>query len=336
MPLLSLIIPVHNVEKYIARCLDSIYALPMAIEQFEVLCIDDCSPDNSVAIIQEYQKRFSNLHIFHHKYNSRQGAARNTGIRHAKGNYCIFVDADDTLPQYDVIKQLMYMQNNDIELLLGKANIIASNGTVSAWGNSPTQESAIMRGPEIFIDENIHKIAYGVVWLAIYKMELVRRTQPFLENAQYEDTDWTLACAYNAKRLQFIPIILYNYHINAGTTTTTKSIKSLIERIKQSLRIYYWGLATEDLHDEVMIAVEDYVTWNLRGLSGIIKYSFNERRIFYTSFSKEEFRIIANLKGGNYTKLLVKYPSVSQFALVLLRPLYLLCSMCKKCQKRHT
>ena len=326
---LSFILPVYNVEKYIARCLDSIYALPIGIEQFEVICIDDCSTDNSIAVIKEYQLRYANLHLLHHKSNARQGAARNTGIRYAKGVYCMFVDADDTLPQFDVIKLMMYMQKNDIELLLGKANVIANNGNISIWGHPPAHESAILRGPEIFINEDIHRIAFGVVWFAIYKMELVRRTRPFLENVQYEDTDWTLPCAYTARRLQYMPIILYNYHINSDTTTTTKSLQSLIERTKQSLRIYEWGLSTSDLHNEIMIAVEDYGTWNLRGLSGIIKYSFKERRIFYTSFSKSEFRTIAKWKGGNYTKLLVRFPIASQIVLILLRPIYVLCKLLK-------
>lgn len=334
--MLSFIIPVYNVEKYIGRCLDSIYALPIKLEQFEVLCINDCSPDKSISIIEEYRSKYFNLRILHHEYNARQGTARNTGIRYAQGKYCMFVDADDSLPQFDVTKHLIYMQNNDIELLLGKANVIAPDGSLSVWGNPPVQESAIMRGPAIFINEDIHKIAFGVVWLAIYKIDLVRRTQPFLENVQYEDTDWTLPCAYMAKSLQYVPIVLYNYHINSATTTTTKSIRTLVERTKQSLRIYNWGLTTVDLHDEVMAAVEDYGTWNLLGLSSLIKFGFKERRVFYSSFSDQELHTISLWKGGNYTKLYVRYPIVSQIALLLLHPLYKLYTLGKMIVRRYS
>ena len=327
---LSIIIPVYNVEKYIARCLDSIYALPMKAEQFEVLCIDDCSPDNSCAIIEEYQKRYTNLRFIHHKENLRQGGARNTGIREARGEYCMFVDADDSLPQFDVLALIDYMRKNDLELLLGRSNVIGVDGSITKWGRSPEAESAIMPGSDIYVDEFIHKVAFGVVWMGIYKTELVRRTPPFLEKVQYEDTDWTLRCAYEAKRLQYKPIVIYNYHNNPGTTTTTRSIKKLIERIKQSLRIYEWALTTVDRHDEVVFAAEDYGTSNLNGIAALIKCSYKERRDFYKSFSKNELLMIANWNGGNYTKLYVKYPVISQILLYVLHPVYKVYKLLKK------
>lgn len=330
MPLISFILPVYNVEKYITRCLDSIYALSLEIEQFEVLCIDDCSTDTSVLIIEAYQQRYNNLRLIKHKQNARQGAARNTGIRNAQGQYCMLVDADDSMPLVDILSHVQYMQQHNLELLLGKANVIGCNGEITQWGNSPVEESRIMKGPEIFIEEYIHKVAFGVVWLGIYKMELVKRISPFLENIQYEDTDWTLRCAYEAQLLQYRPIVLYNYHNNPATTTTTKSIRSLIERTKQSLRIYEWAQTTTHLKDAVVFAAEDYGTWNLRGISSLIKYSFLERRVFYKSFTQTEFEIITKWEGGNYTKLLLRFPFLSQLILIILHPCYRIFKMIKK------
>ena len=330
MRLVSFIIPVYNVDKYIARCLDSIYALPMKVEQFEVLCIDDCSPDGSCEIIEEYQKRYANLRLIRHKENLRQGGARNTGIREAKGEYCMFVDADDTLPQFDVLTHIDYMRKNELELLLGRANVIGADGSITKWGNSPDVESPIMPGPDIYIDEYIHQIAFGTVWMAIYKTELVRRIPPFLEKVQYEDTDWTLRCAYEAKRLQYKPIELYYYHNNPGSTTTAQSIGKLIERTKQSLRIYEWALTTKERHDEVVFVVEDYGTWNLRGLSSLPTFSNGERKKFYASLTRQQLRTIAGWNGGNYTKMYVKYPIMSKILLCALHPIYMLYKGLKK------
>lgn len=324
-PLISFIIPVYNVEKYISRCLDSIYALKMGLEQFEILCIDDCSPDKSVSIIEDYRKKHNNLHLIRHYKNGRQGAARNTGIRNAKGEYCMFVDADDSLPTINnIIDIVSYMKEYDIELLLGKANVIRSNGEITTWGHPPINESIIMEGHEIFINEEIHRIAFGVVWLGIYKTDLIRRIPPFLENIQYEDTDWTLRCAYEARLLQYKPIVLYNYYNNPSTTTTTKSINSLIARIKQSLRLYDWALTTSKLHNEVMIAIENYGTWNLRGLDALITFNKKERKLFYKSFTFEELKKIANWKGSsiNHTIFFVKFPILSQILLYILHPIY--------------
>lgn len=328
--IVSFIIPVYNVEKYITRCLDSIYALSLKEEQFEVLCVDDCSPDGSAAIIEDYQKQHPNLQLIRHEKNGRQGAARNTGIRHAKGEYCMFVDADDSLPQMDILEPVKYMREHDLELLLGKANVIAADGTISKWGQAPDEESSIMPGPDVYVDEYIHKVGFGVVWLGIYKTELVKRVPPFLENVQYEDTDWTLRCAYEAKRLQYKPIVTYSYHNNPETTTTSKSIKKLIERTKQALRIYKWALTTEERHDEVVFAVEDYGTWNLRGIATLVKYGYAERRSFYKSFTRQDLRTISHWWGGNYTKLYVRFPILSQMALCVIHPCYLLYKTIKK------
>lgn len=319
---LSIIIPVYNVEKYIARCLDSIYVLPMKVEQFEVLCIDDCSPDGSCAIIEDYQKRYANLRLIYHRENLRQGGARNTGIREANGDYCMFVDADDSLPQMDILSHIDYMRENDLELLLGRANVIGADGSITKWGSSPEEESTIMHGPDIYVDEYVHKVAFGVVWMGIYKTDLVRRIPPFLEKVQYEDTDWTLRCAYEANRLQYKPIVIYNYHNNPGSTTTTKRISSLVEKTKQSLRIYEWALTTKERHNEVVFAAEDYGTSNLYGVASLVRFGFKERRLFYNAFSREELHSIANWQGGNYTKLYMKCPVFSQMILCLLHPIY--------------
>lgn len=322
MPLISFILPVYNVEKYITRCLDSIYALSLEIEQFEVLCIDDCSSDASVLIIEAYQQRYNNLRLIKHKQNARQGAARNTGIRNAQGQYCMFVDADDSMPLVDILSHVQYMQQHNLELLLGKANVIGWTGEKILWGNSPVEESRIMKGPEIFIGEYIHKVAFGVVWLGIYKMDLLKRIPPFLENVQYEDTDWTLRCAYEAKLLQYRPIVLYNYHNNPATTTTTKSIRSLIERTKQSLRIYEWAQTTTYLRSDVLVAVEDYVRWNLRILNGLYIYTYKELKSFYQSFTIHELQTIAALNVGQNIKIILKFPKISQLLFCILNPIY--------------
>lgn len=321
---LSIIIPVYNVASYIGRCLDSIFALGIPEDKMEIICVDDCSPDDSAAIIETYQKLHPNLQLIRHEKNGRQGAARNTGIRHAKGEYCMFVDADDSLPTIDLLGLIEYMRQNELELLLGKANVIAADGKISKWGIAPDEESAIMSGPDIFVGEYIHKVGFGVVWLGIYKTDLVKRVPPFLENVQYEDTDWTLRCAYEAKRLQYKPVVIYNYLINPSSTTKTKSIHLLVEKTRQSFRIYEWALNTKERHDEVVFAAEDYGTWNLRGIATLVKYNYKDRREFYKSFTKLELRTITRWWGGNYTKLYVRFPILSQVALCVLHPCYLL------------
>ena len=94
---LSIIIPFYNVEKYIAQCLDSVFNQDIPEEEFEVICVNDVSPDNSRDIVREYQRKHVNLILIEHDINKKLGGARNTGIRAAKGKYILFLDSDDML-----------------------------------------------------------------------------------------------------------------------------------------------------------------------------------------------------------------------------------------------
>ena len=94
MPEISVIIPVYRVEKYLARCLDSVLA--QTFTNFEVLCVNDGSPDHCSQILEEYQKRDSRIKILTQE-NSGLSAARNTGMKAAKGKYIYFLDSDDAI-----------------------------------------------------------------------------------------------------------------------------------------------------------------------------------------------------------------------------------------------
>ena len=92
---LSFIVPFYNVEPYIEECVRSLYAQDIPQEEYEVICVDDCSPDGSRAIVERLQKEYPTLRLLIHTENKRQGGARNTGMRESNGKYVWFVDADD-------------------------------------------------------------------------------------------------------------------------------------------------------------------------------------------------------------------------------------------------
>lgn len=95
MTKVSVIIPFYKVEQYIDQCLESV--INQTLSDIEVLCIDDKSPDKSIDIVQKYADKDKRVHIFRHERNSGLGAARNTGIQHATGQYIFFLDSDDWL-----------------------------------------------------------------------------------------------------------------------------------------------------------------------------------------------------------------------------------------------
>lgn len=94
--LVSVIIPAYNVEKYLQKCLDSVFALPLREDEMEVLVIDDGSTDGTAEILAQNAVAHSNLRLFYQE-NQGQSVARNLGIEEAKGDYIFFVDSDDAL-----------------------------------------------------------------------------------------------------------------------------------------------------------------------------------------------------------------------------------------------
>ena len=331
---LSFIIPVFGVEKYISRCLDSIYSINLSQDEYEVICIDDCSKDSSVQIIEQYQVTHPNLVLLHHSENRRQGGARNTGIRSARGEFIIFVDADDFISKYDLAGLLSYMRDNDLDLLLGAADIVSEEGYRKRWGNAPNEESPIMTGPDLFTDEYIHKVAFGVVWLGIYRRELVGRVKPFVEKVPYEDADWTLQCAYLARRAQYKPVVIYNYFLNQLSTTHRLSIQSVIDRIRQGLRVWEWAQTVTENRDAVILAVKEYCVYNLQVLLSLWKYRRKEREELFKSFPKEEWDTVRNwFDGRNILSFFFHFPFLSRVGLTILSPFLRIGVKIKNCFK---
>lgn len=124
-PLISFIIPIYNVEKYLHKCVDSI--INQEIDNYEILLINDGSNDRSPQICDNYAKQYSNVKVFHTE-NRGQSAARNTGIMNSNGKYIFFIDSDD----YYIDGALRYFkdvidENLDVDLVLGKIRIFYEN-----------------------------------------------------------------------------------------------------------------------------------------------------------------------------------------------------------------
>lgn len=329
MPLLSIIIPVYNAAPFIERCLNSIFALGIPEKEMEIICVDDCSPDNTVEVISAIANLHPSVQLLRHEINKRQGGGSNTAIRFAHGEYAVFMDQDDEMLQYDLLGQIEYMQQNELELLLGRVICVNGDGTKKYWANVQ-EESAIMTGPQFFQDGFINEVAFGTVWVGIYKTELLKRTQPFVENMIYEDTDWCFKCAYNAKRVQYKPIDIYAYHNNPTSSSHNVNIQKVEWKVRLSLRVYEWAQSVTEEKEEVLKAAELFYTWNMQGLKVLWKFTNADRRNFYKAFTKEEYAIIQSWPRRYKAILLMQYPRLAQVGLAIVSPVMRLMWRVKK------
>ena len=128
---LSVIVPVYNVELYLRECLDSI--INQTLKDIEIICIDDCSSDNSYGILEEYSKKDNRIIIFRNQENMSAGPSRNIGIRVSQGEYITFVDSDDFLDKnyYELLYNTAKEYDSDI---VNTSNILRyNNGEISYY-----------------------------------------------------------------------------------------------------------------------------------------------------------------------------------------------------------
>ena len=132
-PLISIIVPVYNVEKYIERCIDSILA--QTYTNFELILVDDGTPDNSGKICDEYALRDSRIKVFH-EINKGPMWARKIGYMAAIGDYITFCDSDDLLPNNSI--QILYEKalETDADIVSGDMQLLFDNGSTKSFSSN--------------------------------------------------------------------------------------------------------------------------------------------------------------------------------------------------------
>lgn len=120
----------YNVEKYLARCLDSLYIDQNTnIDDFETIIVDDESPDNSIAIAMKYAEKYNNITVIRQK-NKGLGGARNTGIENAKGDYLLFIDSDDFCSKGSLSKLIEISSKSNLDVIEFGAQGVNKDGTI--------------------------------------------------------------------------------------------------------------------------------------------------------------------------------------------------------------
>lgn len=216
---LSIIVPFYNVEKYIEECIRSLYDQDIPQEEYEVICVNDCSPDNSREIVKAYQKKHANLRLIEHERNKKIGGARNTGLKEAKGRYVWFVDSDDYVAPNCLGKLLREAEAQEAEMLLFDYATV-TNGK-SQQVVYPKIADRLLTGDELLrkVQERWY-VCVPTAWNKLYKREfLMQNGLLFTENVMYEDTDLSLKMLAYLKRIKYTNVVAYNYRQNALSIT---------------------------------------------------------------------------------------------------------------------
>lgn len=219
---LSIIVPFYNVEKYIEQCIRSLYDQDIPKEEYEVICVDDCSPDGSRAIVERLQKEYPNLQLLIHERNKKLGGARNTGLKAAKGEYIWFVDSDDYIRPNVLLRLLTILDENKLDFVHFDFDEYFSDGRIK---KQPFMETTpVLTGKELFYHPKFRwHINHVIVWQKIFRREfLVDNNIWFAENIMYEDVDYAFLTYPRAKRVMHIADHIYIYGSNDTSITRTR------------------------------------------------------------------------------------------------------------------
>jgi len=212
----SIIVPVYNIENYLRQCLDSI--IHQTLKEIEIICINDGSTDNSTLILEEYALNDNRIKIIN-KENAGLGAARNTGIEHAKGEYIGFVDSDDyvDVAMFEKLYKNAKFFNSDIVMC---PMLIVNEGGNELGNLSYYDLKCFDEGfDNCAFDYNktkdfILRIAVNA-YNKIYRSEFINRINAkFPEGSIFEDNPFFYHSYLNAKNLSLIRDFLYFHRVN--------------------------------------------------------------------------------------------------------------------------
>ena len=217
---LSIIVPIYNVAPYLRKCVDSL--LMQDISDYEIILVDDGSPDECPQICDEYAGKYDNIRVAHQE-NAGLSAARNSGINVATGDYIMFVDSDDYLQPNTLGALMEQVERDNLDVLRFRYQNVRESGEVfvphegmktdyNNYSSEPTDGLT-------FLNDRM--------WVQCYVVQfLVRRDiilqEYFTPGIYFEDTDWTPRMLLRTKRVASTDLVVYNYLWREGSITLSQ------------------------------------------------------------------------------------------------------------------
>lgn len=284
-PLLSIIVPVYNTEKYLKRCLDKV--ITQKYQNFELIIINDGSTDNSANIINEFSKNYKEKVTVINNENSGQGISRNIGLDMAKGEYIAFLDSDDTIYYDTYYKMISKALKSDYDIVVCDVNFIDEKG------NTIVQKS-IKDSEKYSVSNNIK---YGCNFASpcnkIFKKSIWKNYR--FPKMYYEDSAIIPVILSNFDHVGYIEEPLYNYYFRKNSTSADKNNIRTLDMLKaykmsiESINIKY----KEDLIFAYTCYILEFLSnKNYKLYNHFIEFVRENRNIFeQNKLIKDDFKL---------------------------------------------
>ena len=283
--LISYILPCYNVAPYIGRCLESIEHQDIPMNEFEIICGDGCSTDQTVETVRSYQEAYSNIKLYCHSENQTAGGARNTGIDHANGEYLWFVDPDDAIKGCIVGCLYSIIDTHNLDALYFSHESFNENGSLIETTTKPSTNQTLtgISFIEYYYPGKLSDLC--TIWNVLYRRQFLLDKgilYPCIKASQ--DVVFAWKALLQADKVRSVDIIGYQYYkrpeSTTGKTGRHKADKIIsrtilfpieIERIRKDTTS---GVIQEDLARTIRWCVNDL-------LFSLSKATKDERRKYY-------------------------------------------------------
>lgn len=208
MPKVSIVLPTYNGQEYIRESIDSI--IKQTYEDWELIIVNDCSTDETLTIIREYQKLDERIYVINNKENKKLPASLNIGFEYAQGQYYTWTSDDNMYLPDAIEKMVRYLENNKNEYMVcTQMNFISEKGEFVRL-NTPYSNEYLLIGDCV-----------GACFL--YRCEVVKSVGEYdLDYFLVEDYEYWLRVLFKYGNIAYIDEALYNYRIHENSLTATK------------------------------------------------------------------------------------------------------------------
>ena len=241
MKKLSFILPCYNVERYIADCLDSIYAQELSEDEYEVICVNDFSTDGTREVIVHYASQHPNLTLIDHKENLTAGGARNTGIKMAQGEYIWFVDPDDLIKPEKVTELYEVAHEGRLDILTFNYDVVYEN-LVFMTSVRLFNDCEVMNGQDFtltYFPNQFSKLC--IIWRCLFRTSFLKENKlSFPQMRKAQDVVFLWKAILMALRMQSLDELGYVYRGNPYSVGSMEWNAHVMfsDRILRAVEIY--------------------------------------------------------------------------------------------------
>ena len=289
----SIIIPVYNVENYIAKCLESV--VNQTYSDFEAIVVNDGSPDNSQVVIDQYAKKYPDKIKSYIKKNGGLSDARNFGIEHASGDYLLFIDSDDYISTELLQKLFEALNTNEVDVLRFAAQTVFENGKTGEILLSPVLNNI---SGNVAIEKLIdNKQSFEPAWLYAYKKDFWEQNSfSYAKGTYHEDFGLTPEIILKANSFTAIDFVGYFYVQtptsiirNCDYSKTVKKANDIFSHVVHLKNIAENKIETKIIRDKVFSYLANAAINQIKNLDR------NDKKDYISKLKHEDiFKMLLN------------------------------------------